>query len=199
MKRSPSKGFKNDADGNEPRVNKSKRQRAPETPSQMNALVPEARAHQQDVVKSQSENDGGWFGNAISAVAGFAVQSIGGIANAAAEMNVVRAIELARPLLSKELGGTVATDSPLDKTFAADGEDALVNLTFNAQGASRGGFVKLVAAVVPGGIMEIRELSIDGRPVDLSSTSALADGRSRPVDPSTTSPKYLDVDGSSSR
>eukprot|EP00445_Apocalathium_hangoei_P069481 CAMPEP_0204125060 /NCGR_PEP_ID=MMETSP0361-20130328/10210_1 /ASSEMBLY_ACC=CAM_ASM_000343 /TAXON_ID=268821 /ORGANISM="Scrippsiella Hangoei, Strain SHTV-5" /LENGTH=294 /DNA_ID=CAMNT_0051076723 /DNA_START=14 /DNA_END=894 /DNA_ORIENTATION=+ len=130
------------------------------------------------VLKAAVEGPGGWFASAAMGVASafvsLASASAGGLANVAAEMTVDRAIDMSKPLLARHLGcADVTTDSPIEKNYGNQAGDGMVYLTFDVNSDRGGGRAKLVAAVVPGGDMEIRSLQLDGRLVSVSDAPAL--------------------------
>lgn len=122
----------------------------------------------------QVEGLGGWFAGAVSAVAAWAASGVASIATAAAEANFARAREMAAAVLARELGPGVVTGDFVEKRCGVENQDALVFLSFLAQGSRGSGMVCLKAAVVPGGRMELRLLTLEGQPLDLRAAAAAA-------------------------
>lgn len=106
----------------------------------------------------------GLLAGAASGFLQWALDGLGGIAGIAADATCKRAIELVRPALAGELGGgKVHIGELLDKRFEADGAEAMMILSFPVRGQFRSGTADVRAAVLPGGLMEIRRLTVDGR------------------------------------
>lgn len=146
---------------------------------------------------AESSNPLTWVSGAVSSVAGFFAGGLGSVANWAAEVNVGRARDMVKPFLERALDGSVEMDPPLDKNFGWKGEDGFIWLSFRARGESKEGLVRLEAAVVPGGKMEIRMLTLDGKPVDMSEIqeeSILMAAAAAESNPATT---VIDIEGSS--
>ncbi|CAE8686176.1 unnamed protein product [Polarella glacialis] len=141
----------------------------------------------------------GAVSGAVTGFLGWATAGLGGIANAAAEANVRRATEMAKPYLKQVLGDDLKMEAPLEKNYGfVDAEQsALVLLSVPVSGSFRSGMARIEAAVVPGGRMELRVLQLDGQDVPMENGKSAGGQQSEALKQSVAR-SVIDVEGSSS-
>jgi len=116
-----------------------------------------------------------WFAGTAAALTAWAAQGVASIANAAAEVTCAQAVAKAKPLLERELGGSVQTGPLLTKGYGREGQTALLHVSFAVCSGLSNGLAEVEAAVLPGGRLELRRVALDGRRLEPAASSTNGD------------------------